>query len=209
MDIGFLRMMPNITLVSPANGIELKAALKFAAESDASVAIRYPKDYVEDELCREAFSLPFEAGKSVVLRQGTAKLAVVAYGSMSIEALKAAEILKAENVDITVVNARFARPIDEKIISMLGEGFNIITVEDHSAACGFGSAVLEAASAAGADSLDKLGADSSKITVLGIGDEFVAVDSRAGQLDACGISAQKIVETVRKILKVENLKLKV
>ncbi|MFA6186635.1 MAG: 1-deoxy-D-xylulose-5-phosphate synthase [Phycisphaerae bacterium] len=193
MDIGFLRMMPNIVLISPANGIELKAALKFAVESDISVAIRYPKDYVEDNLCPEAFSLPFEAGKSVIMRQGTAKLAVVAYGSMSIEALKAAEILKAENVDITVINARFARPLDEKIISMLGQGFGIITVEDHSSACGFGSAVLEAASAAGADS--------SKITVLGVGDEFVASDSRAGQLDACGISVGKIVDSVRSILK--------
>lgn len=192
MDIGFLRMMPNIAMVSPANGIELKAALKFAAESDISVAIRYPKDYVEDELCRETFSQPFETGKSVVIRQGTAKLAVVAYGSMSIEALRAAEILKAENVDITVINARFARPLDEKIISMIGQGFSIITVEDHSAACGFGSAVLEAASAAGADS--------SKITVLGIGDEFVAADIRAGQLDACGISAGKIVAAVKRIV---------
>lgn len=193
MDIGFLRMMPNMILVAPANGIELKAALKFAVESDISVAIRYPKDYVEDNLYPETFSLPFEAGKSIILRQGTAKLAVVAYGSMSIEALKAAEILKAENVDITVINARFARPLDDKIISMLGQGFDIITVEDHSTACGFGSAVLEAASAAGADS--------SKITVLGVGDEFVAADSRAGQLDACGISADKIAAAVRNVIK--------
>src|SRR3990167_4296973 len=74
MDIGFLRMMPNIVLIAPANGIELRAALKFAAASDLSVAIRYPKDYVEDDLSREAFSSPFELGKSIVLRQGTEKL---------------------------------------------------------------------------------------------------------------------------------------
>ena len=195
MDIGFLRMMPNIVLVAPANGIELKAALKFAAASDISVAIRYPKDYVEDELCREAFSQPFETGRSIIIRQGTTKLAVVAYGSMSIEALRAAEILKAENIDITVINARFAKPADGKIISMLEQGFSIITVEDHSTACGFGSAVLEAASAAGADC--------SKITVLGIGDEFVPADSRAGQLDTCGISAQKIAETIKNVIKVK------
>jgi len=192
MDIGFLRMMPNIVLIAPANGIELRAALKFAAASDLSAAIRYPKDYVEDGFCREAFSTPFELGKSIVLRQGTERLAVVAYGSMATEALKAAEVLKVDKIDITVINARFAKPLDEKIVLLLDQGFGIITVEDHSAAGGFGSAVLEAASAAGFDV--------SKITVLGIGDEFIGADKRSEQLDACGISAEKIAAAVRKVL---------
>ena len=192
MDIGFLRIMPNIVLIAPANGIELRAALKFAAASDLSAAIRYPKDYVEDGFCREAFFTPFELGKSIVLRQGTEKLAVVAYGSMAIEALKAAEVLKVDKINITVINARFAKPLDEKIVLLLDQGFGIITVEDHSAAGGFGSAVLEAASAAGFDV--------SKITVLGIGDEFIGADKRSEQLDACGISAEKIAAAVRKVL---------
>ena len=193
MDIGFLRMMPNMVLISPANSIELNGALKFAAESNCPVAIRYPKDYVDDSICPEVFSQPYELGKSLILRQGKDKLALVAYGSMSIEAYKAAQILTSDNIGITVINARFAKPVDEKIISLLAAGLCIITVEDHSAACGFGSAVLEAAARAGFDT--------AKIKVLGIGDKFVQPDKRAEQLNFCGLSAGKIAETVKKIIK--------
>ena len=193
MDIGFFRMMPNMVLVSPANNIELKGALKFAAQSDNPVAIRYPKDYVDDSICPEIFSRPFEVGKSIILRQGRDKLALAAYGSMTIEALKAAEILTADNIDVTVINARFAKPIDERIISLLADNISIITIEDHAAACGFGSAVLEAAA--------KAGLDTAKITVLGVGDGFIQADKRVEQFNFCGISAQKIAETVKKIIK--------
>jgi len=193
MDIGFLRMMPNMVLISPANSIELKGALKFAAESNCPVAIRCPKDYVDDSICPEIFSQPCELGKSIILRQGKDKLALVAYGSMSIEAFKAAEILTVDNIDIIVINARFAKPVDEKIISLLADDFSIITVEDHSAACGFGSAVLEAAA--------KAGLDMAKIKALGIGDKFVQPDKRTEQLNFCGLSAGKIAETVKKMMK--------
>jgi 1-deoxy-D-xylulose-5-phosphate synthase len=127
------------------------------------------------------------------LKQGKKKLVLVAYGSMAIEALKAAEILKADKVDITVISARFAKPIDEKIISLLADGLCIITIEDHAAACGFGSAVLEAAA--------KAGLDTTKITVLGVDDKFVQADKRAEQLKQCGLSAQEIAETAKKVLK--------
>ncbi len=202
MDIGFLRMMPNMVLISPANSVEMKGALKFALESNMPVAIRYPKDYADDSIVNEAFSEPFEMGKSIVLKQGNTtaafarkrrKLVLAAYGCMAIEALKTAEILKSDNIDITVINSRFAKPIDEKIMSLLADGFSIITVEDHAVAGGFGSAVLEAAA--------KAGLDTAKVTVLGVSDEFVPADTRAGQFDRCGISAQKIAETVRKIVK--------
>jgi 1-deoxy-D-xylulose-5-phosphate synthase len=192
MDIGFLRMMPNMVLAAPANGIELKGILKFAVESDVPVAIRYPKDYVDDKCCPKVFSQPFEMGRSIILRKSKGKLALAAYGSMAIEALKAAEALASDNVDITVINARFAKPVDEKIISLVGDGFSIITVEDHVVAGGFGSAVLEATA--------KAGLDTAKITVLGIHDEFIQADKRAEQFKQCGLSAQKISDTVKNIL---------
>jgi 1-deoxy-D-xylulose-5-phosphate synthase len=192
MDIGFLRMMPNMVLISPANGIELKGALKFAFDSNMPVAIRYPKDYIDDSVRNEVFSQPFEMGKSIILRQGRDKLVLVAYGSMIIEALKAAEVLTSDNIDITVINARFAKPIDEKIISLLAAGFSIITIEDHAVAGGFGSAVLEAAA--------KAGLDTAKIKVLGVDDKFIQADKRTEQFNQCGLSAQKIVETVKKII---------
>ena len=193
MDIGFLRMMPNMVLVSPANGVELELALHFAAQSKHPVAIRYPKEEVNDNICPEIFSQPFELGKSVTARQGKDKIAVIACGSVINEALKAAEALKADNIDITVIGARFVKPLDEKIISLLSGGNSIITVEDHFTAGGFGSAVLEAAAAAGADI--------AKIRVLGVSDEFVATDKRDAQIARCQIGAQGIIETVKKMAK--------
>jgi 1-deoxy-D-xylulose-5-phosphate synthase len=193
LDIGFLRMMPNMVLIAPANGVELELALHFAARSKHPVAIRYPKEEVNDGICPEIFSQPFELGKSVTVRSGKDKIAVIACGSVINEAFKAADVLKADNIDITVINARFVKPLDERIISLLSGGNSIITVEDHFTAGGFGSAVLEAAAAAGIDS--------AKIKVLGVSDEFIATDKREAQFVRCGIGAQGIIEAVKKLTK--------
>lgn len=193
MDIGFLRMMPNMILLAPANGIELKGALEFAAQTKSPVAIRYPKDYVDDSLLPDIFSQPFELGKSLILKQGKDKLALIAYGSMSMEAYKAAQIVTSDNIDITVINGRFAKPIDKKIVSLLADNFSIITVEDHASAGGFGSAVIESAA--------KAGLDIRKIKMLGVEDKFIGADKRAEQLNLCGISAEKIAQAVKEIIK--------
>ncbi len=193
MDIGFLRMLPNMVLIAPANGVELELAMRFAAESKSPVAIRYPKEEVNDGICPEIFSQPFELGRSVTAKNGKDKIAVIAYGSIVNEALKAAESLKADNIEITVINARFAKPLDEKIVSLLRTDNSIITVEDHSIAGGFGSAVLEAAAEAGVGV--------SKIRILGVGDKFVQRDKRAAQLADSGIGAEGIADAVKKIIK--------
>lgn len=191
MDIGFLRMMPNMVLMSPANGIELSLALRFAMNSKNPVAIRYSKEEVRDELYPEVFSQPFELGGSVTVKSGTSNLVILAYGSMVFEALKAAEILEADNIDATVINARFAKPLDDKIISMIKADNIIITVEEHYIACGFGAAVLEAAA--------KANLDVSKIRTLGIGDEFVQIDKREKQIETVGISAENIIKTIKNL----------
>lgn len=191
LDIGFMRMMPNMLVISPADETELNAALKFAFDSEKSVAIRYPKDGVtmhelEPAECRK----PFKEGRSVKIREGQSDIVVVALGSILFEALKAAEILAAHEIDITVIDARFAKPIDTKIISLMDEQKTIITVEDHNLACGFGSAVMELAAEKGCV---------GKIITLGGADEFIKADTRKAQLDEIGISCEKIVETVRRI----------
>jgi len=191
MDIGFMRMMPNMILISPANGIEMDAALKFANDCQMPVAIRYPKEDVQDDILPGVFEQPYELGKSLVVREGKSKIAIVAYGSTVFEALKAAQSLKADNIDVTVINARFAKPLDNKIISLLNADNTIITVEDHYTACGFGSAVLEAAASAGART--------DKIITLGIGDVYVQMDNRQGQLEACGIDAQNIINRIKNV----------
>jgi len=92
MDIGFLRMMPNMVLTAPANDIEMKLALEFALNEDRPVVIRYPKDLVPPEkFVRAACAKPFKLGKSIVVRRAkNSAAALVSYGSVLTAALEAA-----------------------------------------------------------------------------------------------------------------------
>ena len=195
MDIGFLRMMPNMVLTAPANDIEMKLALEFALSEGKPVVIRYPKDIVPPkEFVKAACAKPFKLGKSVTVKRSKhSKVAVVSYGNVLTEALKAASLLAEEKIAIDVVNGRFAAPVDENIISLLGQGKSIVTVEDHAVACGFGSAVLELAA--------ENGYSTESIRLLGAPRRFIGHDTRDVQLMESGANADKIAETVRKILK--------
>jgi len=207
MDIGFLRMLPNMVLIAPADGMEMKLALEFALGEDKPVVIRYPKDLVPPPAsCRTACAKPFELGKSVVVKMAKdSVIAIVSYGSVLTEALRAAKILAQNGIAVDVINGRFAAPIDQKIVALLEAGKSIITVEDHHLACGFGSALLELVSAkagAGAGlaaarmSASKLAA----VRVLGVPRRFIEHDSRDSQLMQAGINADKIVETAKEMM---------
>ena len=93
-----------------------------------------------------------------------------------------------------MINARFANPIDEKIISLLHQGKSIITVEDHGIAAGFGSALLEAAA------IDPAKPIKGKIAMLGAKNEFFKHDSRKAQLNKAGVTADNIISTAKKML---------
>jgi 1-deoxy-D-xylulose-5-phosphate synthase len=195
MDIGFLRMMPNMVLTAPANDIEMKLALEFALSENKPVVIRYPKDIVPTkEFVRAACAKPFKLGKSVTVKRSKhSAVAVVTYGNVLTEALKAASLLAEEKIAIDVVNGRFAAPVDDKIISLLERRKRIVTVEDHAVACGFGSAVLELAA--------EKGYSTKSIRLLGAPRRFIGHNSRDVQLMEAGANADKIAEAVRKILK--------
>ncbi len=194
MDVGYLRMLPHMILTAPADAVEMKGALQFALQQTQPVVVRYPKDMVPpEELVRAASEKPFEAGKSVVVRRGRkSALAIASYGTVLTEALKAAETLSSEKIAVDVINARFAAPVDEKFAGLLAQGKALITVEDHSVACGFGSAVLESVATAGQDV--------SNIRVLGAPRRFIGHDSRSAQLMQAGINADEIVKTAKEML---------
>ena len=195
MDIGFMRMMPNIVLTAPANDIEMQLALKFALTADKPVVIRYPKDAVpSEEFFRTACAKPFELAKSVTVKKSKGSaVAIISYGTVLTEALKAAALLAEKKVPVDVINARFAAPVDEKINTLLRRGKRIVTVEDHAVACGFGSAVLEMAAAKGCSP--------NNVRVLGAPRRFIGHNSRDAQLTEAGVDAGSIAETVRKMLK--------
>jgi 1-deoxy-D-xylulose-5-phosphate synthase len=194
MDVGYLRMLPNMILTAPPDAIEMERALQFALEQTQPVVVRYPKDLVPPEECvRAASEKPYELGKSVQVRRGRkSDLAIVSYGTALAEALKAAEMLSSEKISVDVINARFAAPVDEKIPNMLARGKSVITVEDHYLSCGFGSAVLELAAAQSQDG--------SKVRVLGAPRRFIGHNSRGAQLMEAGVNADEIVKTAKEML---------
>jgi len=203
MDIGFLRLIPNMVLTAPANDIEMRGALEFALGHDQPVVIRYPKDFVpEQKYVRAACAKPFVLGKSVLVKRSKkSTVVIVSYGIILTEALKAAEILAEEGIAADVINGRFAVPVDEKIVSGPDKGKVVLTVEDHAGACGFGSAVLELA-AAKKRSI-------KNIRVLGTPGRFIGHNSRKHQLMEAGINADKIVETVKEMLSVRRAKIEI
>jgi 1-deoxy-D-xylulose-5-phosphate synthase len=195
MDIGFLRMMPNMVLTAPANDIEMKLALEFALGEGAPVVIRYPKDIVPpEENVRAACAQPFKLGKSVTVKRARrSAVTIAAYGSILTEALKAAALLAGDKIAADVINGRFTAPLDQKLVSLMKKGKPIVTVEDHAVACGFGSAMLELAAAEGCSLKD--------IRVLGAPRRFIGHNARETQLMEAGVNADNIAETVRKMLK--------
>jgi 1-deoxy-D-xylulose-5-phosphate synthase len=193
MDVGYLRMLPNTVLAAPADAVEMRRALEFALVDQAQpVVIRYPKELVPATE-EEASGQPFKLGKSVLVRRGRASaLTIACYGGILSEAMKAAETLAADKIEVDVVNARFAAPVDEKFATLLSRGKALLTVEDHSVACGFGSAVLELAAAHECSI--------GRIRILGAPRSFVGHDSRSAQLTEIGISAEEIARTAREML---------
>lgn len=192
MDIGFLRMMPNVVLIAPADQCDLKNALDFAFNTSGCVCLRYPKDIAQKiPQCNK----PFKMGKSIVVKKSKdSVITIVSYGSVLTESLTAAKALAKKKIKVDVINARFAAPVDEGIISLLGEGKGIITVEDHQLSCGFGSALLESIFRQGSEITNP-----QSVAILGAPNRFIKHNSRRSQLMDTRVNADIIVQTAKKM----------
>lgn len=190
LDIAYLRGLPNMVLAAPADEPEIAAALDLALRLGVPCAIRYPRDSVPEPVGAGNRAEPFSLGRSLTIREGD-DATILAYGGMCRTALDAADLLAGEGIQVKVVNARFARPIDTDMVSdALSRGGPVVTVEDHSISGGFGSVVLETA--------QELGLNAANLIRLGIpADRFIAHGSRAGQLAECGMDATGIAVAVQ------------
>jgi 1-deoxy-D-xylulose-5-phosphate synthase len=175
--------------MAPADEPELRAALELALRLETPSAIRYPRDQVPPPLSEAAPE--FELGKCRPIRDGE-HATLLAYGTEVEFAQAAADILAEEGIRVAVVNARFCKPIDaEMVTTAVTRGTPVLTIEDHSVAGGFGSAVLETA--------NRLGLPTEHIVRLGLGENtFYKHGSRAGQLAEAGIDAAGIAAAVRR-----------
>jgi 1-deoxy-D-xylulose-5-phosphate synthase len=140
-DIAYLRHMPNIILLAPRDGNVLRNMLKAAFGYGHPAAIRFPKGEAPGVIMSAGFE-DVPLGRSETLKEG--RDLVLAYGSMVYPALEAGRALEAEGLSVAVVDAKFAKPLDEAAILRYAEaGRAVITVEEGVVTGGFGSAVRE------------------------------------------------------------------
>ncbi len=184
-DIAYLRMIPGAVVMQPKNGEELRDMLWTAARwtGSAPIAVRYPRAAVPDILPDREPRL-IEIGKAEQLRAG-GDVALLALGTMVGPALAAADTLAAQGVSATVVNMRFAAPLDELVIAGLARSVGrLVTLEEGVIAGGFGSAVSEC--------LDRLMLSATPQLRLGVPDHFVLHGKRDELLAQIGLDAPGI-----------------
>jgi 1-deoxy-D-xylulose-5-phosphate synthase len=166
-DLSFLRYVPNMVVMAPKDEQEMQNMLFTATEyTDGPIAMRYPRGSGQGLPLKKNFiKLPIGEAEVVFETPGS-DLAILALGNMVYPALFAAQKLAQFNVGVTVVNMRFAKPLDSYLLRQIGLKFdNILTVEDNAIEGGFGSAVLEFFAE------NKL--NHFKIKVMGIPDHFI------------------------------------
>ncbi len=142
-DISYMRSIPNFTVMAPKDEAELQRMLVSSLKHDGPCAIRIPRGPGEGVPLMEEGWEPLPIGCGEVLRSGD-DLVIVAYGAMNAKAMATAEILVAQGIQATVVNARFLRPLDTALLHPLVQRIGrVVTMEEGSLEGGFGSAVIE------------------------------------------------------------------
>jgi len=190
-DFSYLRCLPNITIMAPKDENELRHMIKTAIDHlEGPTAIRYPRGSgIGVDMSDELHALP--VGRSETLRDG-ADATILAIGAMVTPALSAADLLANDRVQATVVNIRFVKPLDEKLIlELAATGRPIITVEESVLPGGFGSAVLELLSDHGI---------ATPVSRLGIADRIWDHASQSRLREMAGLSAHGIAASVKTAL---------
>jgi transketolase len=140
-DIGLMRTIPGMVIISPADAVEARAAVEAAIKYDGPVYLRFGRLAVP--VINDSPNYKFEIGKGIELSGGK-DVTIIATGLMVPEALKAKEILAAEKIDARIINIHTIKPIDREIIAKAAkETGAIVTAEEHNIIGGLGSAVCE------------------------------------------------------------------
>ncbi|AUB35388.1 dxs, 1-deoxy-D-xylulose-5-phosphate synthase [Nostoc flagelliforme CCNUN1] len=198
-DIAYLRCIPNMVLMAPKDEAELQQMVVTGIEyTDGPIAMRFPRgNGYGVSLIEEGWeALPI--GKGEILRHGDDVL-MVGFGSMVYPAMQAAMILRGYGIEATVINARFAKPLDVDLIVPLAKRIGrVVTLEEGCLMGGFGSAVTEAL-------LDR--GVVVPVTRIGVPDELVEHATSEESKASLGLTSPQIAETVRRAFTVSLPKL--
>ena len=186
-DIAYLRCIPNMSVMTPADENECRQLLYTAFLQDHPTAVRYPRgNGVGVEVASTMTEVPF--GKAELRRQSTSRgqrIAILAFGTLLYPALTVGE-----RIDATVANMRFVKPLDVSLVTELARTHDaIVTVEEGCILGGAGSAVLEALQAAGIE---------LPVLLLGLPDEFIEHGDPVKLLAMCGLDAAGIEQAILK-----------
>ena len=182
-DLSYLRCLPNMTVMAPADENECRQLLYTAFQMNSPVAVRYPRGSGPGvPVQKEMTALPL--GKGEVRRRGNGLVAILSFGSMLAPALSIAD-----EFDATVANMRFVKPLDEELVRDLALTHALlVTVEENVVMGGAGSAVIE--------SLERQGC-TVQVLQLGLPDRFIEQGDPAVQLASVGLDAEGIAQSIR------------
>ena len=185
-DLTYLRMIPNMTIMVPRNGAELRGMMELASNYETGpLAIRYPRGNTAE---LDEKKIPqIEYGKAHILRKGQ-DVALFAVGSMVDTAEKVANLLEKKGYSAAVVNARFVKPLDENVIVQFAEKVKLlVSLEENTIHGGFGSGVLETLSEQGI---------CVPTLQIGVPDRFIAQGSPEEQFQAAELSPEQISKRI-------------
>lgn len=193
-DNTWMRVFPNMVCLAPGDDLDVAPMLEFALGHNGPVSLRYPKTNVET-VTRSAARVAL--GKSEVLEWGHDGM-LIACGTMLGNCVKVAERLRSDGLDVGVINARFLKPLDtDTILRAVSDANFVVTVEESTLVGGFGSAVLEAANAAGLKT--------DHIRRLGLPDRFIDHAERSEQLAELGLDVPGILRVAQNAADRESL----
>lgn len=186
-DIAALRVIPNLTVIVPADAEETKQAIRAAIEHDGPFYIRLSR--AESPVIFDS-SYEFKLGKGTIVRNGT-DVTIIAAGNMVAKALEAADALVKDGVKARVVNLSTIKPIDrELILAAARETRAIVTAEEHNAYGGLGSAVAEVVSAN----------EPVPMEFVGVADSFGQTGETEELYEVYGLTSKNIVEAAKRAL---------
>lgn len=192
-DIAAIRAIPNITIVQPADCVELVKVLESIRQYNRPIYIRLtgktnlPRVYTED--------YKFEIGKANVLREGKDKIVIISSGTIVASVMKVAESFQEDGIDVTVVDMHTIKPLDTSLLDELANYDYLITVEEHMSIGGLGSAVAEYYASK---------KEKPQQLIIGVDDFYPLANDYEELLVACGLTPTVIKNRIKEMIQEEN-----